>query len=128
VGRGLRRGRGVRIRVEDIFDAATALPGHDRCAGLHGHTYRVEAVVQGKAVDGVVADFREVKRRLREAIAPFDHTDVSRVFPYPSCELMAVEICRRLKAALPGLEMLRLWEGEGKWVEMDSRDLERMHL
>lgn len=116
----------MRIRVEDVFDAATALPGHDRCAGLHGHTYRVEALVQGAAVGGVVADFRDIKRKLREAVAPFDHTDVSLVFPYPSCEIMAVEICRRLKATVPGLEMLRLWEGEGKWVEMDAADLERM--
>jgi len=116
----------VRIRVEDVFDAATALPGHDRCSGLHGHTYRVEAVVKGHAEGGVLADFREVKRKLHEAIAPFDHTDVSLVFPYPSCEILAVEICRRLKGSLPGLELVRLWEGEGKWVEMDSRDLERM--
>ena len=26
--------------MEDVFDSATALPGHDRCSGLHGHTYR----------------------------------------------------------------------------------------
>lgn len=113
----------MRIRVEDVFDAATALPGHDRCSGLHGHTYRVEAVVAGRAVDGVLADFRDVKRRLREAVAAFDHQDLSLQFPYPSCETLAVEICRRLKAAQPGFESLRLWEGEGKWVELDAAEL-----
>ena len=116
----------MRIRVEDVFDAATALPGHDRCSGLHGHTYRVEAVVKGPAVGGVVADFRDVKRILREAVAPFDHTDVSLQFAFPSCEILALEICRKLKASLPGLEMVRLWEGEGKWIELDAADLERM--
>ena len=116
----------MRIRVEDVFDAATALPGHDRCAGLHGHTYKVEAVLRGPAVGGVLADFRDVKSRLHEAIAPFDHADVSLQFPYPSCEILAVEVCRRLKAVLPGLEMVRLWEGEAKWIEMDAVDLERM--
>ena len=114
----------MRVRVEAIFDAATALPGHDRCEGLHGHTYKVEAIVKGEAVNGVLADFREVKQRLSEAIKPFDHTDLSLQFPYPSCEILAIEVCKKLKASLPGLEMVRLWEGEGKWIELDARDLE----
>ncbi len=109
--------------MEDVFDAATALPGHDRCAGLHGHTYKVEAVVAGRAQGGVLADFREVRRRLREAVAPFDHADVSLQFPYPSCETLILELGRRLRATVPGLETLRLWEGEGKWVELDASDL-----
>jgi 6-pyruvoyl-tetrahydropterin synthase len=112
--------------VEDVFDAATALPGHDRCAGLHGHTYKVEAVIHAPAVGGVVADFRDVKRKLREVIEPFDHTDVSLQFPFPSCEILCIEVCRRLKAALPDLEMVRLWEGEAKWVELDAEDLARI--
>ena len=45
----------MKVRVEDVFDAATALPGHDRCNGLHGHTYKVEAIVDGPLVGGVVA-------------------------------------------------------------------------
>ncbi len=113
----------MRIRVEDVFDAATALPGHDRCAGLHGHTYKVEAVVRGPAQGGVVADFREVRHALREAIAPFDHADLSLKFPYPSCETLALDLTRRLKAAVPGLEWVRLWEGEAKWVEVDAAEL-----
>lgn len=114
----------MRIRVEDVFDAATALPGHDRCAGLHGHTYRVEALVRGPVLGGVLADFRDVKRRLRDAVAAFDHADLSLLFPYPSCEVLVMEICRRLKDTQPGLERVRLWEGEGKWVEMDASELE----
>jgi len=118
----------VRVRVEAVFDAATALPGHDRCAGLHGHTYKVEAIVKGDAVNGVVADFREVKARLQEAVKPFDHQDLSLQFPYPSCEMLILDLCKKLKATVPGLEMLRLWEGEGKWIELDARDLEGLKL
>jgi 6-pyruvoyltetrahydropterin/6-carboxytetrahydropterin synthase len=116
----------VKVRVEDVFDAATALPGHDRCNGLHGHTYKVEAIVDGPLVGGVVADFREVKARLHEVIKPFDHTDVSLQFAYPSCETLIIDICKRLKPAMPGLEMVRLWEGEGKWIELDAADLESL--
>jgi 6-pyruvoyl-tetrahydropterin synthase len=116
----------MRIRVEDIFDAATALPGHDRCAGLHGHTYRIEAVVNGPLVGGVVADFREVKKQLHDCVAGYDHTDLSLQYDYPSCEKLAIEICRKMKALQPGLEMVRLWEGEGKWIELDANDLQAL--
>lgn len=114
----------MRIRVEDVFDAATALPGHDRCAGLHGHTYKVEVMVTGAPKNGVLVDFREVKRSLRAAIQPFDHADLSAQFDYPSCETLCVEIGKTLAQTVPGLEMVRIWEGEGKWIELDARDLE----
>ena len=116
----------MKVRVEDVFDAATALPGHDRCNGLHGHTYKVEAIVDGPLVGGVVADFRVLKARLSEVIKPFDHTDVSLQFTYPSCETLIIDICKRLKPVMPGLEMVRLWEGEGKWIELDAADLESL--
>ena len=116
----------MKIRIEDVFDAATALPGHDRCAGLHGHTYKVEAVVAGEAKNGVLSDFREVRRALREAIKPYDHADLSVQFDYPSCETLCVEITRKLVKTVPGLEMVRIWEGEGKWIELDARDLEAL--
>lgn len=114
----------MKIRIEDSFDAATALPGHDRCEGLHGHTYRVELVVAGEPKGGVLADFRDVKKRLREVLKDYDHQDLSLRFDYPSCETLCLEISKALKARLPGFEMLRIWEGEGKWVEMDASELQ----
>lgn len=113
----------MRIRVEATFDAATALPGHDRCAGLHGHTYKVEAFVTGQPKDGVLVDFREVRGSLRKVLDRFDHQDLSAQFEYPSCEILSIEICKDLAKAVPGLEMVRVWEGEGKWIELDAKDL-----
>ncbi|MEM4389700.1 MAG: 6-carboxytetrahydropterin synthase [Candidatus Micrarchaeia archaeon] len=41
---------------------------------LHGHNYEVEASVQGRpGKEGMVVDFRELRRLLRQAIAPLDH-------------------------------------------------------
>lgn len=113
----------MRIRVEDTFDAATSLPGHDRCEALHGHTYRVEVMVTGEPVGGVVADFRAVKQKLRELLKDYDHQNLSLKFEYPSCEYISFRLAKDLAAAIPGFEMLRVWEGEGKWVEMDSKEL-----
>ncbi len=113
----------MKIRVEDTFDAATALPGHDRCEGIHGHTYRVEVVVAGEPVNGVLTDFRHVKKALRALLGTYDHQDLSLQFQYPSCENICIQLCQGLVASVPGFEMVRVWEGEGKWVEMDAGEL-----
>jgi 6-pyruvoyltetrahydropterin/6-carboxytetrahydropterin synthase len=113
----------VRLRVEDVFDAATSLPGHDRCEALHGHTYRVEMMVQGEAQGGVLTDFRELRRLLREALKDYDHQDLSLKFDYPSCETICLRLSQALAPKVPGFDLLRVWEGEGKWVEMDASEL-----
>jgi 6-pyruvoyltetrahydropterin/6-carboxytetrahydropterin synthase len=112
----------MRVRVERTFDAATSLPGHDRCEALHGHTYRVEMMVSGEPKDGVLVDFRELKQALQELLKDYDHKDLSQKFEFPSCETICFSLCRELAAKVPGFEMLRIWEGEGKWVEMDAAE------
>jgi 6-pyruvoyltetrahydropterin/6-carboxytetrahydropterin synthase len=113
----------MRIRVERTFDAATSLPGHDRCEALHGHTYRVEMTVAGEPKDGVLADFRDLKRMLAELLLDYDHKDLSAKFDFPSCENICFSLCKELVSKVPGFEMLRIWEGEGKWVEMDAKEI-----
>jgi 6-pyruvoyltetrahydropterin/6-carboxytetrahydropterin synthase len=108
----------MRVRVEHSIDAATALPGHSRCGALHGHTYKLELEVEGSAKAGILVDFRELKRALVEACAPYDHADLSQRFDYPSCEALCEALYTSLSARYPSLDSLRVWEGEGKWVEM----------
>jgi 6-pyruvoyltetrahydropterin/6-carboxytetrahydropterin synthase len=113
----------MRIRVEETFDAATSLPGHDRCAGLHGHTYKVEVMVSGEPKDGVLADFREVRRALRGLLEDYDHKALNAIFEFPSCENICARLAQGLAAKVTGFESVRVWEGEGKWVEMDASEL-----
>lgn len=112
----------MKIRVEDTFDAATSLPGHDRCDALHGHTYRVEVMVTGEPVGGVVADFREIKKKLRALLEAYDHKNLSTIIEFPSCENICLRLAQDLEKAVPGFDMLRIWEGEGKWVEIDAKE------
>lgn len=55
-------------------DAAHRVPAHDsKCRNLHGHRYRVEAVVEGALhaqgpEAGMVADFGQIKTRLVEVV------------------------------------------------------------
>lgn len=66
--------------VETEFSAAHQIcdyPG--ACARLHGHNYRVVAVVAGEQLDelGMLVDFAVLKRLLAEIAAPLDHQNLN---------------------------------------------------
>jgi 6-pyruvoyltetrahydropterin/6-carboxytetrahydropterin synthase len=95
------------ITVEESFSAAQWLRGHrGKCEHVHGHNYRVRVSLEGERLDeaGLLMDFAEVRRRLREAIEPLDHRLLNEVPPFdtlnPTAENLAKylyeELSRRL--------------------------------
>ncbi|MBI2930299.1 MAG: 6-carboxytetrahydropterin synthase [Planctomycetes bacterium] len=111
----------MKVGVMEHVDSMHLLPGHRKCGVPHGHTYRVEVAVEGPVNDGMVIDFDVLKSQLREVLKEFDHVDLNRIIAYPSCENIAMEILRRLKARIPDLKMeVRIWEGEGKWAQCEG--------
>lgn len=111
----------MKVGVIEHFDSMHLLPGHPKCGVPHGHTYRVEVVVEGPVKDGMVIDFDLLKKALREILKVFDHTDLNRLLPMPSCENLAQEIHSRLKLRVPHQNLaVRIWEGEGKWAECEG--------
>src|SRR5258706_6108699 len=111
----------MKVGVMDHFDSMHLLPGHKKCGVPHGHTYKVEVMVEGPVVNGMVIDFDVLKRNLRELLKTFDHVDLNTLFDFPSCEIIAAEIHKRLKALLSNQTLtVRIWEGEGKWAEMEG--------
>jgi 6-pyruvoyltetrahydropterin/6-carboxytetrahydropterin synthase len=107
----------MKVGVIEHFDSMHLLPGHAKCGVPHGHTYRVELTCEGPVVDGMVIDFDVLKRSLREILKTFDHTDLNRLLPMPSCENISSEILKRLKEKISHRLTLRVWEGDGKWAE-----------
>lgn len=60
--------------AELTFAAAHMLKDHEKCSRLHGHNYRVKAIIETDFLhNGMVIDFGIVKRILKEIIEPFDH-------------------------------------------------------
>ncbi|GAB4308720.1 MAG: 6-carboxytetrahydropterin synthase [Methanobacteriaceae archaeon] len=57
------------------FSAAHMIPKHEFCGGIHGHSYHVDVVVEGKRSGdfGFVADFKTVKAIAREICRKLDH-------------------------------------------------------
>jgi 6-pyruvoyltetrahydropterin/6-carboxytetrahydropterin synthase len=55
------------------FDYAHILPKTKKCSVMHGHTSSVLVEVIGHPIEGMVVDFGDAKRVVREAVRRLDH-------------------------------------------------------
>ncbi len=97
------------IRVECDFAAAHFLKNYKgKCENLHGHNYLVMVSVQGAKLDqgGMLLDFSELKKALRQVCGKIDHTNLNDL-PFfqdnPSAERIALYIYKELLELLPQL-------------------------
>lgn len=117
----------MRITQAFRFEAAHRLPGvppQHRCHALHGHSYRVELVLEG-AVDpasGFVVDFFEVERSFQPLLARLDHHYLNDVegLANPTAELIAVWIWDRLRPQMPLLTRVRVYETGDCWADYEG--------
>lgn len=64
------------VKTKECFDAAHFLAGYNgKCRNLHGHRWQVEVQVQAQELDagGMVVDFTDLKKDLRQLAEEFDH-------------------------------------------------------
>jgi len=108
------------IKVEADFSAAHYLKGYrGKCENLHGHNWKVEAVISSSILNstGMVFDFKEAKSLLNKALGIFDHKDLNKITAFkkknPTSELIAEFIFnkyeKKLKKGLK-LESISVWE------------------
>lgn len=127
----------MKVAKTFSFDAGHYLPSYiGRCARSHGHTWRMEIVIQGKVnpETGMVVDFGELSKVAKDAMYrdnigwDLDHNHLNALMDNPTAENLVKYILRRLKtlwaeAKLPGMIIrLKLWEKMDiveSWVEMD---------
>lgn len=97
------------LTIRTHFDAAHSLrdyPGE--CARLHGHTFNVDVTVQGESLNkiGVVFDFKDLKRAVRDILDNLDHRHLNEVPPFdkltPTAENLANHIFHELPRRLAG--------------------------
>ena len=108
----------MKLGIVDYIDCAHFLPGHPKCGNLHGHTYKVEIVIEGEPRGGMVLDFADLKKPARAVWAESDHRNWNDFLEYPSVENICELLHRKLKAQLSFQFTLRVWEGHGKWAEL----------
>lgn len=68
------------LKVEHSFDSAHFLSGYKgKCGNIHGHRWRVEIEIQSEdliengQMDGMVVDFGDFKKDVKEMIDFYDH-------------------------------------------------------
>jgi 6-pyruvoyltetrahydropterin/6-carboxytetrahydropterin synthase len=109
----------MRLCREFYFDAAHYLPQYKgKCEKLHGHTYKLEVVVEGDIQsDGMIIDFSKLKNIVeKEIINELDHRSLNELFEHPTAEYIVEWIATQLEGKL-SLSSIKLWEGQGKWIE-----------
>lgn len=97
-----------RLTVTSEFCAAHAIVISGAREPVHGHNWRVEAVVEGPDLDsdGLLCDFHAVERSLAEVIGPLHNADLNQATLLeglnPTAEIVARRICEALSSALEG--------------------------
>ena len=105
----------TKICREFYFDA---VKGTDK--NLNGHTYKLEITLEDEIKDnGMVLDFVDLKRIIKvKVLDKLDHQNLNGIIENPTGENVAEWIKEQLKGEIP-VKSIKLWVGEGKWVELD---------
>jgi 6-pyruvoyltetrahydropterin/6-carboxytetrahydropterin synthase len=113
------------VSVEDTFAAAHNLRNYKgKCENLHGHNYKVRAIVAAKELDavGLVYDFVQLKQVMQSVLRSLDHKYLNEIPPFdklnPSAENLARHIYDEASKQLPaapngaGIASITVWETE----------------
>jgi len=89
-----------------------------KCEDLHGHNWKVEAVVEREGLDkaGMVFDFKFLKTELKAVLEKLDHKYLNEIAYFqqvnPTSENIAKYIYDSLKQSIPELKSVTVWESE----------------
>jgi len=105
------------IKVEGNFSSAHNLRQYrGKCEELHGHNWKVEAVVCNERLDkaGMLMDFKYLKRQLNNILESLDHKYLNKLKVFkklnPTSENIARYIYGTLKSKITGLKSVTVWE------------------
>jgi 6-pyruvoyltetrahydropterin/6-carboxytetrahydropterin synthase len=113
--------------VRETFAAAHRLElYHGKCEELHGHNFKVEALIEGERIgrEGMLLDFAILKARLRQILADLDHRYINEI-PFfkeraSTSEHLAIYVHDRLKEMLAGEDVavkeVRVWESDNAYA------------
>ncbi len=106
------------VGITEYIDCAHYIPNHKTCGVLHGHTYRIDIVVEDKKSDTWVMDFYELKEKSWIVLKELDHKHLNDILEFPSCEGICKFIFDRLEKIVPILKSVTVYEGPDKWAQI----------
>lgn len=109
----------------------------EKCENLHGHNWRIEVCVAGKALNpaGVLIDFGELKQHLKEIVDLLDHKFLNELEYFndtcpPSSENIARYIAESLQAKIDSSEVavsrVTAWESENACATYITNNIQRL--
>ena len=119
----------VKIGKSFTFHAAHRLPRHNgKCRRLHGHTYKVEVVLEGELSDlpdsseGMVLDFGELSATMKhiDEVNTLDHGYLNDVLDVPTAENLACFLLEELMALRKYEDLVhsvKVWETDSSWAQ-----------
>ncbi len=103
------------LSINDDIAAAHFLRDYDGpCKDLHGHTWKVEITIASDQLNdiGLVIDFRELKKKLKEVLAHIDHVCLNDLSFFknnnPSTENLAKYIYREFAGRCKPFELKKV--------------------
>jgi 6-pyruvoyltetrahydropterin/6-carboxytetrahydropterin synthase len=109
--------------IDSDFSAAHNLREYQgNCERLHGHNWKVRVTLCASRLNrlGMVADFRDIKKWLKEILSDFDHTYLNDIKAFrkanPTTENIARIIYAKVSKKLPGnvrVKSVTAWESDG---------------
>ena len=109
----------MRIALNKTFGFEAAhwlprFPESHKCRRMHGHSYRVDVVVEGEVdpTEGCLIDFGLIAKAFDPLLAALDHYVLNDVtgLENPTAEVLAKWVYDRLKPSLPLLARVRIHE------------------
>ena len=113
------------LSIIDDFSSAHFLRGYrGECQNLHGHTWKVEVTILSDKLNdiGLVFDFREIRKKLREFLSKMDHLCLNDLPAFsqanPSTENLAKYIYQEFakECQLFKIKQVRVWESDSASV------------
>jgi len=107
------------IEVFSSFSSAHKLRGYKgKCENIHGHNWKVGAAVSSNRLNktGIMVDFKDVKRQLRNVLQKLDHKDLNSISYFkkanPTSENIAKFIFTELRKKRLPVSSVSVWEAD----------------
>ena len=121
-----------RVTITKSFSAAHALRIGGKCEDLHGHNFKVDVTVEGRELspEGLLVDFRDLKRWTVEVLDELDHKYLNELPPFSgdcaTSERVARYLFERIAERTRGLAAriaeVTVWESDNARVSFTGED------
>jgi 6-pyruvoyltetrahydropterin/6-carboxytetrahydropterin synthase len=121
-----------RVTITKSFSAAHALKIVGKCEDLHGHNFKVDVTVEGLKLnpEGILIDFRDLKRWTVEILDELDHKYLNDLPPFSGgcatsenvAQHIYTLIAKKMKGQSARIVEVTVWESDNSRVAYSGED------